>query len=88
MRERADWGALLCLRIGVLIHRSRGDGTPVALDLQPTPKRFVLSVDRHWLESNPLTDYALSGEVDEWKKIDMALDVSVRDSLKLERIAR
>jgi exopolyphosphatase/guanosine-5'-triphosphate,3'-diphosphate pyrophosphatase len=88
LRERADWGALLCLRIGVLIHRSRGDGTPVALDLQPTPKRFVLSVDRHWLESNPLTDYALSGEVDEWKKIDMALDVSVRDSLKLERIAR
>jgi exopolyphosphatase/guanosine-5'-triphosphate,3'-diphosphate pyrophosphatase len=88
LRERADWGALLCLRTAVLIHRSRGDGAPVSLELQVTPKRFVLSVDRHWLESNPLTDYALSGEADEWKKIDMTLEISVRDAVKLERAAR
>jgi exopolyphosphatase/guanosine-5'-triphosphate,3'-diphosphate pyrophosphatase len=42
LRDRAEWGALLCLRLAVLIHRSRGDGAAAPLELQATPKRFVL----------------------------------------------
>jgi hypothetical protein len=63
----------------VLIHRSRGDGTVPPLTLQATPKRFVLKVDKPWLESNPLTDYALGCEADEWKKVGIALEIGMRN---------
>jgi exopolyphosphatase/guanosine-5'-triphosphate,3'-diphosphate pyrophosphatase len=88
LRDRAEWGSLLCLRLAVLIHRSRGDGSAAPLELQATPKRFVLDVDQQWLETNPLTDYALGGEVDEWKKVDIALEIAVRSPPELARGAR
>ena len=76
---RAEWGALLCLRLAILIHRSRADGVTAPLDLQYTPKRFVLSVGREWLASNPLTDYSLGCEVEEWKKLGVGFEIAVRD---------
>jgi exopolyphosphatase/guanosine-5'-triphosphate,3'-diphosphate pyrophosphatase len=78
LRDRAEWGALLCLRLAVLIHRSRSDGTSPPLELHVTPKRFALGVEGPWLESNPLTDYALEGEVEEWKKVGFTLDILAR----------
>jgi exopolyphosphatase / guanosine-5'-triphosphate,3'-diphosphate pyrophosphatase len=75
IRDRAEWGALLCLRLAVLLHRSRADAALPPLALRVTPKRFVLGVDPQWLEANPLTDYALSCEADEWKKIDINVEI-------------
>jgi exopolyphosphatase / guanosine-5'-triphosphate,3'-diphosphate pyrophosphatase len=77
-RDRTEWGALLCLRLAVLIHRSRADGASPIIGLKQTPKRFVLSVDPQWLESNPLTDYALACEVDEWKKVDINIEIDTQ----------
>lgn len=87
-RDRAEWGALLCLRLAVLIHRSRGDSAAFPIELQAGAKRFVLIVDEPWLESNPLTDYALGGEVDEWKKVGIGIEISVRGAPEAQRRAR
>jgi exopolyphosphatase/guanosine-5'-triphosphate,3'-diphosphate pyrophosphatase len=79
-RDRAEWSALLCLRLAVLIHRSRADGSLPALGLKQTAKRFALAVDPQWLEANPLTDYALQGEADEWKKVGIGLEIGAPDA--------
>jgi exopolyphosphatase/guanosine-5'-triphosphate,3'-diphosphate pyrophosphatase len=77
--DRVEWAALLCLRIAVLIHRNRADDAAVPLDLRHTAKRFVLGAERKWLESSPLTDYALGCELEEWKKIGVGFEIEVRE---------
>jgi exopolyphosphatase/guanosine-5'-triphosphate,3'-diphosphate pyrophosphatase len=79
-RDRAEWGVLLCLRLAVLMHRSRGDAAATPLRLQFTPKRFVLDIDRQLLDANPLTDYALGDELGEWKKVEIAVEIGPGDA--------
>lgn len=75
MIDRVDWRIVAALRLAVLFYRHR-----TAIDL-PRPqlkaegRRFRLSVDRDWLQRNPLSMAALGEEVREWEKIGYELRV-------------
>lgn len=65
--DRAHWLALCCLRLAVLLLRSRLplDGVR-PLRLQSHARRICLTIDRVWLESRPLSRLALKTEADLW----------------------
>lgn len=84
MPEQVDgskimWFAVIALRLSVLFNRSR---LPVVLP-QHTQlryaddgRRFVLRINRQWLEENPLTAGTLAEESVQWLKIGFCFNVA------------
>lgn len=70
-----DWRLLLCLRLAALLYRSRNYTPLPPLSLVPARRGCVLTIPARWLESNPLTEYDLRIEIDEWCRLgrDVAL---------------
>ncbi len=64
--EPSDFALLVALRLATLFHRSRSDIRLPNLDVRLSGKEFELRIERKWLERNPLTDTALSAEVEQW----------------------
>ena len=74
VNDRMLWLAMVCLRMAVLFYRSRNDIVlPASLTLQGQDNGFVLTLDQHWLNENPLTTSALRQEVGQWKNIGYRL---------------
>jgi exopolyphosphatase/guanosine-5'-triphosphate,3'-diphosphate pyrophosphatase len=73
--DRVDWRVVLALRLAVLFYRHRTAIDLPRPQLKPDGKRFRVSLDRAWLQRNPLTVAALSEEVREWEKIGYELRV-------------
>jgi len=65
---RNRWLALFCLRLAVLLCRRREDLAELPLKLKVQARRITIRIPAQWLESRPLTAYALEGEGIEWKK--------------------
>ncbi|MEQ1518773.1 MAG: exopolyphosphatase [Usitatibacteraceae bacterium] len=66
---------VLCLRLAVLLTRSRRNVDTKRFALAKVNKDFRLSVDAAWLEANSLTDYELRQESEEWASVGMKLDI-------------
>ena len=64
-----DFALLLALRLAALFHRSRSDIQLPDLDVRLSGKEFDLHIERKWLERNPLTDTALSAEIEQWSAL-------------------
>jgi exopolyphosphatase/guanosine-5'-triphosphate,3'-diphosphate pyrophosphatase len=73
--QQVDWQLLFCLRLAVLFCRRRTDALPDSIDVQRLGDGFVVSVPRAWIDVNPLTDYSLQREAQEWEKIGMRYKV-------------
>jgi exopolyphosphatase/guanosine-5'-triphosphate,3'-diphosphate pyrophosphatase len=66
---------VLCMRLAVLLSRSRRSVDAKRFALAKVNNDFRLSVDAAWLETNSLTDYELSQEAQEWASTGMKLEI-------------
>ena len=73
--QQVDWQLLFCLRLAVLFCRRRTDALPDNIEVERLGDGFQVSVPRVWIEANPLTDYSLQREAQEWEKIGMRYKV-------------
>ena len=74
-REPAFAAKVLCLRLAVLLSRSRRNVDAKRFGLAKVNGEFRLSVDAVWLEANSLTDYELRQEAQEWAGTGMKLEI-------------
>ena len=75
-------GEVLSLRLAALVHRSRRDGALSGLQLSSTAKGYRLVLPKGWLEEHPLTDTALSQEVDLWRDAGFTLEIAADGNRK------
>jgi exopolyphosphatase/guanosine-5'-triphosphate,3'-diphosphate pyrophosphatase len=78
VKSRAQWLAILCLRLAVLLFRRRQDISPLPLRVSVKGDSIVVKADAAWLESHPLSDYTLRGEESEWRKVGFAFELIER----------
>ncbi|WP_052493925.1 exopolyphosphatase [Nitrosospira sp. NpAV] len=64
--EPLDFALLFALRLATLFHRSRSDIKLPQLEVRLDNTEFELIIEPGWLQRNPLTDTALSAEIEEW----------------------
>ena len=64
-----DWIAVLCLRLATLFHRSRQLQAPPDAHLTVKGRKVTVHIDRVWLESQPLSEYSLTQEVEQWQAL-------------------
>jgi exopolyphosphatase/guanosine-5'-triphosphate,3'-diphosphate pyrophosphatase len=70
-----QWLPIAVLRLAVLLNRSRAEWASPPLSLHWKPGRFVLSVEKSWMENNPLTETLLEAERAEWRSIGIELEL-------------
>jgi exopolyphosphatase/guanosine-5'-triphosphate,3'-diphosphate pyrophosphatase len=71
------WSAVVALRLAVLFYRRRINvALPDKLGLRSHSRGFTLTLERDWIEDNPLTAQALRQEVAQWKKAGFVLDIA------------
>ena len=66
---------VLCLRLAVLLCRSRRSLETQLFSLARINGEYRLSVKGDWLESHSLTEYELRQETDEWKSTGVKLEI-------------
>jgi len=64
----AQWAALLCLRLAVLLCRRRENLTHIPLTLEADKNTITVTVARAWLDTHALSEYTLQAEAAEWTK--------------------
>lgn len=69
MVEPHDFALLFALRLAAVFHRSRSDIKIPRLYSSLGDKEFELKIEKKWLERNPLTDTALSAEIEQWNTL-------------------
>jgi exopolyphosphatase/guanosine-5'-triphosphate,3'-diphosphate pyrophosphatase len=79
-----DFALLGALRLATLFYRSRSDirmprmGMEISLD----DKELELRIEQGWLESNPLTDTALSAEIEQWAALGFNFQIKKLEEKK------
>jgi exopolyphosphatase/guanosine-5'-triphosphate,3'-diphosphate pyrophosphatase len=71
-----NWRLLFCLRLAVLLHRSRDEQAPPELVIRESPEGFQLAVATAWLDANPLALATLREESLLWGGIGSELLLS------------
>jgi exopolyphosphatase/guanosine-5'-triphosphate,3'-diphosphate pyrophosphatase len=66
--------AALCLRLAVILNRSRRTLKPPRLHLASRGQGFRLEVDGEWLARNSLVAIALEAEKEEWDSVGLAFE--------------
>ena len=74
-RESSFAAKVLCLRLAVLLSRSRRNVDAKRFGLAKVNNDFRLSVGAAWLETNSLTDYELRQEALEWASVGLKLEL-------------
>ena len=74
-RETSFAAKVMCLRLAVLLSRSRRNVDTKRFGLAKVNNDFRLSVDAAWLETNSLTDYELRQEAQEWASVGLNLEI-------------
>ena len=67
--DDANWPLILCLRLAILFHASRGDGPLPGLDLECADGACQLRMPAAWLRENPLTRAVLEEELGAWSRV-------------------
>ena len=66
----ADWLAVLCLRLAALFNRGRqASPEPKAKLVAKGRNKVALHVEQEWLETQPLTEYSLAQELEQWQAL-------------------
>lgn len=68
-RDDPNWPLILCLRLAVLFHASRGDTAPPGLGLVCEGGACRLRLPADWLKANPLTRVVLEEELADWARV-------------------
>jgi exopolyphosphatase/guanosine-5'-triphosphate,3'-diphosphate pyrophosphatase len=68
-----DWRMLFSLRLAFVLCRRRSDETLPAITVRERSDEldegFEVSLPKRWVETNPLVEYSLAKEADEWERI-------------------
>jgi exopolyphosphatase/guanosine-5'-triphosphate,3'-diphosphate pyrophosphatase len=67
--EETQRAALFCLRMAVLLHRSRDDAPPPLFTLKRDENGFSADFQKNWLRANPLTSATLEEEAALWARV-------------------
>jgi exopolyphosphatase / guanosine-5'-triphosphate,3'-diphosphate pyrophosphatase len=70
-----DWRLVLCLRLAATIYRSRNYDARPLVALKADRKQYTLHAPAAWLEANPLTEFDLRTEVEEWRRLGKSLEL-------------
>jgi len=73
--EALEWTLLFCLRMAVLLNRSRDDQAPLAIIPRVTASGFELKVSAAALDELPLTAAALEDEAKQWAAVGGELSI-------------
>jgi exopolyphosphatase/guanosine-5'-triphosphate,3'-diphosphate pyrophosphatase len=73
--DSRDWALILCLRLAVLVHRARADGTLPPLSLRQGARGYLVGADAGWLAASPFTAASLEEESRQWSGIGKELRV-------------
>jgi exopolyphosphatase/guanosine-5'-triphosphate,3'-diphosphate pyrophosphatase len=76
------WRLIFCMRLAVLLHRTRDDRALPAWRATATAGGFQLDLPAEWLQANPWTAAALGEEAAVWKQIGREYLVKGRASRK------
>jgi exopolyphosphatase/guanosine-5'-triphosphate,3'-diphosphate pyrophosphatase len=76
-----DFALIFSLRLAVVFHRSRGDISLPRLEVSLGDKTFELRIERAWLDRNPLTDTALSAEIEQWTTLGIDFRIHARENV-------
>jgi exopolyphosphatase/guanosine-5'-triphosphate,3'-diphosphate pyrophosphatase len=69
-RDASEWTLIFCLRLAVLLHRSRDDQPLPPLAVRFSKRGFRLDIPAHELDTRPLTAAALAEEARQWATVD------------------
>jgi exopolyphosphatase/guanosine-5'-triphosphate,3'-diphosphate pyrophosphatase len=69
------WRQLFCLRLAVLLHRSRDDPLLPPLQVRQSSSGFSIELPVQWLQKNPLTASTLTDESSAWERVGWELRV-------------
>lgn len=76
------WTLVFCLRLAVLLHRTRDDRGLPAWRVVRAPGGFLLEIPGDWLVENPWTAAALAEEASVWKQVGRSYAVKSRPPKK------
>ncbi|MDR2111782.1 MAG: exopolyphosphatase [Candidatus Accumulibacter sp.] len=74
------WRQIFCLRLAVLLHRSRDDQPLPPLQVKQSSSGFQIELPAQWLQKNPLTGGALTDESSAWQRVGWELRVRRRSA--------
>jgi exopolyphosphatase/guanosine-5'-triphosphate,3'-diphosphate pyrophosphatase len=74
--EKTFVTSTLCLRLGVLLSRSRRNVDAKLFALSRSDNAFFLAVEPNWLAKHDLTDYELKQEAAEWAGVGISVLLS------------
>lgn len=77
------WTLIFCLRLAVLLHRTRDDRALPAWSVEMLGNGFQLELPAEWLDSNPWTAAALGEEVAIWRQVGRDYVVKSRPVRKI-----
>lgn len=77
--DDAAWRAVFCLRLALVLHRSRDDGAPPAFRFGHERGVYRLALPAGWLAANPLSASVLVDEAAAWQRVGFALSVGEHD---------
>ncbi|MBL8429613.1 MAG: exopolyphosphatase [Dechloromonas sp.] len=63
------WDLIFCLRLAVLLHRTRDDRALPAWRVSRSPNGFVVELPADWLAANPWTAAAFGEEATVWRQL-------------------
>ena len=72
------WRLIFCLRLAVLLHRTRDDRQLPSWRVYSRPDGFLLELPKSWLADNPWTAAALSEEISVWQQIGREYQLNTR----------
>ena len=72
-----DWRLVMCLRLAAVLHRSRSTDAAPPFTLRADKRGYALTAPYDWLERNPLTEYDLRQEIEEWQRLGTDLRLVV-----------
>lgn len=76
LNDSHTWQALLALRLACLLSRRREVEPPPPLSLSVHDTAIDVQVDARWLADNPLTEFSLQQEAQEWRKMGFELTLN------------
>lgn len=76
---------LFALRMATLFHRSRTEINLPPLHVTMRNRKFDLHISRGWLMRNPLTDNALSEEIQQWTALGYSFSITKEENRRSNR---
>jgi exopolyphosphatase/guanosine-5'-triphosphate,3'-diphosphate pyrophosphatase len=81
--DDSAWWLIFCLRLAVLLHRTRDDRALPACSVKLLGTGFQVELPGEWLTANPWTAAALGEEAAVWKQVGRDYEVKSRAARKI-----